>query len=261
MLDRDVPNVELEVGQAVSVGLDYLKIGSGEPYLREISIVPRGAVEGAEVTRRVALEPVPVKPTSSPAAVLTFNRAAVGDDFDSYRPPIYDELERKLGYRVDHHNFQQANTEASRTPLQKHHDEFVAAKRATEPQVITRYGIGKVLAVGVPVDDDLELAGRQGFHRGRTVGPLAASSRQWRCRFPRGRMANTSQEAEVPAEASTGAPSPIALSALTAGFGAYEAQCPGVGDGEEGESDYSRSEQEECPVEPDDQPGASGHDE
>jgi hypothetical protein len=151
MLDRDVPNVELEVGQAVSVGLDYLKIGSGEPYLREISIVPRGAVEGAEVTRRVALEPVPVKPTSSPAAVLTFNRAAVGDDFDSYRPPIYDELERKLGYRVDHHNFQQANTEASRTPLQKHHDEFVAAKRATEPQVITRYGIGKVLAVGVPV--------------------------------------------------------------------------------------------------------------
>jgi hypothetical protein len=31
---------------------------------------------------------------------------------------------------------------------QKHYDEVMAAKRAIEPQVITRYGIGRMLAVG-----------------------------------------------------------------------------------------------------------------
>ena len=61
-------------GSPCQVGLERLKIGSGEPFLREISIVPRGAVKGAEVTSRDVLEPPPVKPavspTSSPAAVL-----------------------------------------------------------------------------------------------------------------------------------------------------------------------------------------------
>jgi hypothetical protein len=146
VLDRDVPNVELEVGQAVSVGLDYLKIGSGEPYLREISIVPRGAVKGAEVTRRVALEPAPVRPTSSPAAVSASNRAAVGEDFDEYRPPVWDELERIVGYRITDENFVRAMAEAHRRQIEKLHDE-VMASRQVEPEVIVRHGIGQVLGV------------------------------------------------------------------------------------------------------------------
>jgi len=87
--------------------------------------------------------------TRSPSstAVCASNRAVAGEDFDDFRPAIYDELECKLGYRVDHHNFQQANTEASRTPLE-HYDEYVAAKRATSgTQVLIRPGIGQVLAV------------------------------------------------------------------------------------------------------------------
>ena len=52
-LDRDVPeDIEFEVGQPVSVGLSHLKIGSRGTFLREVSIVRRGAVEGAEITSR-----------------------------------------------------------------------------------------------------------------------------------------------------------------------------------------------------------------
>jgi len=65
MLDPDLPNV-LEVGQPLSVGLSYLLIGSGSPFLREISIVPAGAVAGAEIVRRSELPPAkPAKPTPS----------------------------------------------------------------------------------------------------------------------------------------------------------------------------------------------------
>ena len=53
MLDRDVPNdIEFEVGQPVSVGLSQLQIGSRGTFLREVSIVRRGAVKGAEITKR-----------------------------------------------------------------------------------------------------------------------------------------------------------------------------------------------------------------
>ena len=53
MLDAELPNV-LEVGQPLSVGLSQLLIGSGSPFLQEISIVPAGAVQGAEIIRRSA---------------------------------------------------------------------------------------------------------------------------------------------------------------------------------------------------------------
>ncbi len=157
VLDRDVPDdLEFELGQPVSVGISQLKIGSGEPYLREISIVRRGAIEGAEITRRFEINPAPVKQplslTSSPAAVRASTRAVAGDAFDHYRPPYFDTLERKVGYPVTWDNFEAANVAASRTPLQQHWDEHVAAKREREPEVIRRYGIGPVLAVGgVPV--------------------------------------------------------------------------------------------------------------
>jgi hypothetical protein len=69
-LDPALPN-ELECGQPVSVGLDVIGSGHGSPFLREISIVPRGAVKGAEITSRVALKPKPVEqkpqPTPDPA--------------------------------------------------------------------------------------------------------------------------------------------------------------------------------------------------
>jgi hypothetical protein len=68
-LDPELPN-ELEVGQPLSVGLSYLRIGSGEPYLREISIVSRGAVPGAEITRRSELPPPAPKPQPTPAKPL-----------------------------------------------------------------------------------------------------------------------------------------------------------------------------------------------
>lgn len=58
LLDAEVPDdVTFEVGQPVSVGLSQLKIGSGGTWLREISIVSRAAVQGAEITSRFAFEP------------------------------------------------------------------------------------------------------------------------------------------------------------------------------------------------------------
>ena len=69
-LDPELPN-ELEVGQPVSVGLSYLRIGSGDPYLREVSIVSAGAIAGAEVTRRSELaapKPAPLTPGRAPVA-------------------------------------------------------------------------------------------------------------------------------------------------------------------------------------------------
>ena len=48
MLGPECPDdIEFEVGQPVSVGLSQLKIGSRGTFLREVSIVRRGAVEGA----------------------------------------------------------------------------------------------------------------------------------------------------------------------------------------------------------------------
>ena len=152
MLDRDIPDdIEFEVGQPVSVGLRHAQIGSGEPFLREISIVPRGAVKGAEVTSRDVLEP---------AAADQFTGG--GMRLQSRRPPVRLRLPPALSMTSssecrlsgDRRNFEQANVEASRTPLQKHYAEHVAAKRQREPQVITRSGIGQVLAVGgVPVGE------------------------------------------------------------------------------------------------------------
>ena len=48
---------ELHVGQPVSVGLSLFH--SGSRYLSEVSIVRRGAVDGAEITRRVELKAAP----------------------------------------------------------------------------------------------------------------------------------------------------------------------------------------------------------
>jgi hypothetical protein len=84
----------------------------------------------------------------TPAAVrATSDRAAAGDDFDHCRPPIFDELEKTVGYRVTHENFEAANTEASRTPLDRLYDEVYGRQRVGAPAVIVRHGIGKVLGV------------------------------------------------------------------------------------------------------------------
>lgn len=58
---------ELKVGQPVSVGLSILSVGSGVPILSEVSIVPRGAVDGACITRRHELKSVPIPPADKPS--------------------------------------------------------------------------------------------------------------------------------------------------------------------------------------------------
>lgn len=61
---------EVKVGQPVSVGLAVMP--SGNPVLREVSLVPKGHVAGAKVTHRYELKPKPVAPRpSTPAPKVT----------------------------------------------------------------------------------------------------------------------------------------------------------------------------------------------
>ena len=113
---------------------------------REVSVLSpskRPAEPRAEV---VSYRPAEVR--SSPAAVpTTSDRAVAGEVIDDdYRPAIFDDLGRKLGYRVTYDNVEAALTEAHRSPLDTIYDEMMAARRL-EPQVITRHGIGQVLGV------------------------------------------------------------------------------------------------------------------
>ena len=107
-----------------------------------------GAVKGAEVTSRVVLKPWAPERSSSPAGVVeTSNRAAlVDDEDDEYRPTVWAELERIVGYRVTDENQMQAFHEANRSPVEQLYAEVVAA-RQVEPRVIVRPGIGHVLGV------------------------------------------------------------------------------------------------------------------
>ena len=87
--DRDIPDdIEFEVGQPISVGLSQRKIGSGEPYLRGISIVRHGAIEGAKIVRRSEIKPAPVKPTTSPAAGRTTSDLASSPASTYYAPVL-----------------------------------------------------------------------------------------------------------------------------------------------------------------------------
>jgi hypothetical protein len=147
---REVPDdVEFEVGQPVSVGIHQGR--SGGTYLDEISIVPRSAVKGAEITRRYAFEPAR-NPTPLPdlpaAGPTTSDRAAAGETYD-YRPPLWDELEREVGLAVyDGASFERAMILHSRTPAEKLLDEVMAAKRGqVAPGVLIRPGSGQVLGV------------------------------------------------------------------------------------------------------------------
>ena len=52
-LDRDIPDdIEFDIGQPISVGIDKLLIGSEGVFLREVSLVSRAAVSGAEIVSR-----------------------------------------------------------------------------------------------------------------------------------------------------------------------------------------------------------------
>ena len=106
-LDPDVPDdVEFEVGQPVSVGLSNLKYGT---YLREVSIVRRGAVKGAEITRRFALDPKPAEAPRAPAAVVSSSKpTAVGEVIPIRRAPRSrptafprSEFERRMDFAID----------------------------------------------------------------------------------------------------------------------------------------------------------------
>ncbi|HEX5585417.1 hypothetical protein [Gaiella sp.] len=68
MLSREVPaDIEFEVGQPVSVGVSQLQIGSRGMFLREVSIVRHGAVEGAQITSRWEIKETPPPPATKRA--------------------------------------------------------------------------------------------------------------------------------------------------------------------------------------------------
>jgi hypothetical protein len=122
-------------------------------WLHELSLLmpPRAhpAYKGARVTRvkDVSSEYTSKRTSSSPAAVLPSSRAVAGDPYeDDYRPAIFDELEWKLGRRVDWDNYEAA-LHAHRRPLDALYDEHMAAKRAAQSQVLIRPGFGQVLGV------------------------------------------------------------------------------------------------------------------
>jgi hypothetical protein len=109
-LDRDVPDdVVLEVGQPISVGIHESISGTGAIFLDEVSIVSRSAVKGAEITRRVAIEPAPV--VSATRAVPTHttpDRPAVADVIPirraaRSRPTTFPrrEFERRMDFAID----------------------------------------------------------------------------------------------------------------------------------------------------------------
>jgi hypothetical protein len=126
-IDPTIPDVDIEVGQPISAGLDIMVHGDnpGAPFLREVSLVPRGAVKGAEVFARGVIPPAP---TASPTAVSASNRAAVGGGLSDYRPPVWAELERVVGYRITDENQERAFVEASKTAAQRHYDEHMAVR-------------------------------------------------------------------------------------------------------------------------------------
>ncbi len=79
---------------------------------------------------------------------------------------MWDKLERIVGYRVTDANQEQAFRDANRRPLVKLYDECKAAKR-TVPQVLVRYGIGQVLAVGGFRSGDCAASGSRSSLGGR----------------------------------------------------------------------------------------------
>ena len=65
MLDDEL-GAEVKPGQPVSVGLAVMP--SGNPVLREVSLVKTGHVAGAVITHRDKLKPITQKPSARPLA-------------------------------------------------------------------------------------------------------------------------------------------------------------------------------------------------
>jgi hypothetical protein len=64
----DDERIELEVGDPVSAGVYVLPWGSGEPILREVSLVTRAKVDGAQIVRKDRLPDLPAARASDPSA-------------------------------------------------------------------------------------------------------------------------------------------------------------------------------------------------
>ena len=75
----------------------------------------------AQARAKVASSPPPVRTTS--------DRAGGGDTYDE-RPPVWDEIERIVGYRVTDENQEQAFLDASNSPLDRLYDHHMKAPRA-----------------------------------------------------------------------------------------------------------------------------------
>lgn len=86
MLDSELSSL-LEVGQPVSVGISTMR-ASGNHYLSELSIVPRGAVRGAEVIgRRELPRPAPRPPVSPAELEVRLRRLGVDVKPGAFAPP------------------------------------------------------------------------------------------------------------------------------------------------------------------------------
>lgn len=115
-------------------------------FVEEVSVLSP-SVKPAEPRAEVwSFRPVEKRAASSPAAGGSSDRSVVGDPYDE-RPPVWDKIERIVGYRVTDENQEQAFLDAHRSPLERLYDQHIRAKRFTEPQVLIRPGIGQVLGV------------------------------------------------------------------------------------------------------------------
>jgi hypothetical protein len=170
-LDRSLPGSEvaaecIRCGMPVSLGFRTVltrrvdnTVEHRVVLLDELSLLGQGmkpAYKGAEVMSSLSFPERTKEKLDAlldraknlpPLSPLVDSPTTVRDDFDDYRPAIFDELERMLGYRVTHENFEAANTEASRTPLDKLYDEVYGRQKVLDPQVLIRPGIGQVLGV------------------------------------------------------------------------------------------------------------------
>ena len=86
---------ELQLGQPVSVGLQTIGVCGDTPFLTEVSVVPRGAIEGALVRNRRLL-PQPAKPEPpKPTVASTPTRAPVA------APPVLNRTSQAERHAIE----------------------------------------------------------------------------------------------------------------------------------------------------------------
>ena len=154
-LDTDMN--ELEIGQPVSLAVQTLGVGSGIPFITEVSVVQRGAVKGAVVRNRRLLpiaKPEPPKPiTATPTLVAVAAPKVIRRDWAAERAAAETaELNRRLDW-LEQHTGRPADTEAVIVGMQRELNgaslDDLARDRVVHPlhDGIIRRPLGQVLGV------------------------------------------------------------------------------------------------------------------